>query len=76
MFRDVAARDFALELAGALGGAGFVRGRMGGWIFDAGSAGICALAVALCDAVAGVRVVGTAGEGVAGGGKSGVDDDR
>ena len=54
MFRDVAAWDFALELAGALGGAGFVRGRMGEWIFDAGSAGICPLAVALCDAVAGV----------------------
>lgn len=54
MFRDFAARDFALELVGALVGAGFVRGRMGKWLVDAGSAGVCALAVALCDAVAGV----------------------
>ena len=54
VFRDVAAWDFALELAGALGGAGFVRGRMVEWVFDAGSAGVCPLAVALCDTVAGL----------------------
>lgn len=52
--RDFAARDFALELVGALVGAGFVRGRVGKWLGDAGVAGVCALAVALCDAVAGV----------------------
>jgi hypothetical protein len=54
LFPDVAARDFALELVGALGGAGSVRGRVGKWLGDAGSAGVCALAVALCDVVAGV----------------------
>ena len=52
MFCDFAARDFALELVGTLVGAGIVCGRVGKWVGDAGSAGVGALAVALCDAVA------------------------